>query len=326
MKNQGRRISLGILLMCLTAAFLTACGGASGDTSASFDNTKAEVSNAEAGVNTYSMLSEDVEMEAADLEEISDDYNTGQAANTERKLIRTVDMNVETENYDQLTSNLESRIAELGGYIEYKEAYYGSQYYSGNRSASLRARIPADKLEEFTGQVREAANVTRENESVEDVTLTYVDLESHKKMLITQQERLMELLEQAETIEDIIALESRLSEVRYQIESMESQLRTYDNLVDYSTVNLYIEEVERYTPQPKKGSLERIQTGFLENVYQVINGISNFFIELIISLPILMVWIILILLLILVVRMVKKRRKKRKAEAFEGVQKNDGKQ
>mgnify|MGYP002226154573 CR=1 FL=1 len=80
------------------------------------------------------------------------------------------------------------------------------------------------------------------------MTLTYVDLQSHRDALQTEQERLLQLLEQAESIEDIITIEQRLSDVRYQLESMESQLRSYDNQVDYSTVYLYIDEVEVYTP------------------------------------------------------------------------------
>ena len=92
-----------------------------------------------------------------------------------------------------------------------------------------------------------------------------------------------------ETMEEIIALESRLTEVRYQLESMESQLRTMDNQVSYSTVYLSIEEVEHFTPPAEKGTWERISTGFSENVYRVGNGIKEFFIGLIISLPILFV-------------------------------------
>ena len=80
-----------------------------------------------------------------------------------------------------------------------------------------------------------------------------------------EQERLLSLLEQAETMEEIIALESRLTEVRYQLESMESQLRTMDNQVSYSTVYLSIEEVEHFTPPAEKGTWERISTGFSEN-------------------------------------------------------------
>ena len=64
--------------------------------------------------------------------------------------------------------------------------------------------------------VSEIGNVTQKNESVEDVTLQYVDVESRKKALETEQERLMELLSSAENMEDLLAIESKLSEVRYE--------------------------------------------------------------------------------------------------------------
>ena len=158
----------------------------------------------------------------------------------------------------------------------------------------------------------EIGNITYESESVEDVTLKYVDLSSHKKMLVAEQERLMELLENAGSMEDIITIESRLSEVRYQIESMESQLRTFDNQVDYSTVHINVEEVERYTPQPEKSTWERIKSGFAENVYRVTNGIKNFAIEFVIAIPIMIIWVIGIAVAILLGRKILKKKRQRK--------------
>lgn len=81
-------------------------------------------------------------------------------------------------------------------------------------------RIPADKLNEFVDIVGELGNVTQENESVEDVTLQYVDVESHKKALETEQARLMELLSTAENMEDLLSIESKLSDIRYEIEKL----------------------------------------------------------------------------------------------------------
>ena len=115
-------------------------------------------------------------------------------------------------------------------------------------------------------------------------------------------------------MEDIITIESRLSEVRYQIESMESQLRTFDNQVDYSTVHIYVEEVEHYTPQPEKSTWERIKSGFSENVYQVTNGIKNFAIEFVIAIPILLVWAVVIIVGIVVIRVVLKKKQKKEVE------------
>ena len=62
-----------------------------------------------------------------------------------------------------------------------------------------------------------------------------------KKSLEIEQERLWALLEKADSLDAVVALEARLSEIRYELESYTSQLRLYDNQVDYSTVSIYIE-------------------------------------------------------------------------------------
>ena len=121
------------------------------------------------------------------------------------------------------------------------------------------------------------------------------------------------MMEQAESIEDIIAINEQLTDVRYQIESMESQLRTYDNQVDYSTVNLYIDEVERYTPGAAKSAGARIAEGFSANIYRVGSFFKNFAIEFIILLPILIAIAIVLGIAILIVRIIIKISEKHQA-------------
>ena len=182
----------------------------------------------------------------------------------------------------------------------------------------MTIRIPKENLDTFLSEMDEQSNIVSRSESVSDVTLQYVDLESHKKALLTEQSRLLELMEQAETVEDIITIESRLSEVRYQIESMESQLRTYDNKIDYSTVYLSVDEVERYTPGDDISTGERIREGFLDSLRGVGNGFKNFGIWFVINLPYLIVWAVLIVAAIFIFCKIRKhtakRRAKRKAE------------
>ena len=163
-------------------------------------------------------------------------------------------------------------------------------------------------------RIGEEGNVTSRNESIEDVTLTYTDLDSHKRMLQEEQERLFELLQQAEDIETVIALESRLTDVRYQIDSIESQLRVIDNQVSYSTLRLDVHEVERYTPQTEKGTWDRIRVGFTENLYKVGNGIKEFFIGLVISLPIICVYACVIAIFIIVLMAIVKYSDKVRAK------------
>ena len=81
----------------------------------------------------------------------------------------------------------------------------GLSYYNmdGSRYAWLTLRIPADRLDEFVTVVSGLGNVTSQNESVQDVTLQYVDVESHIEALETEQTRLLELMEQAESMEAV---------------------------------------------------------------------------------------------------------------------------
>ena len=325
MKKQKIAYMLGI---CFVAATLQmGCGGsASSDKYAMTEEAAAvapmeEIYYEDNGMLTSGSSAELKDMEIVEDVEVAEEGSMDSAKQTaenqvERKLIKTVNLNLETENYDSLMVGLEQEIEALGGYIEYKDAYHGN--YSSrtnsyrNRHANITARIPATKLDEFTKTVGEIGNITYESESVEDVTLKYVDLSSHKKMLVAEQERLMELLENAASMEDIITIESRLSEVRYQIESMESQLRTFDNQVEYSTVHINVEEVERYTPQPEKSTWERIKSGFAENVYRVTNGIKNFAIEFVIAIPIMVIWVLGIGVAVLLVRKILKKKRQRK--------------
>lgn len=315
MKKRKLTCFLGIAV--LAGVLQAGCGSSSYDyadtavseeTAAEQAPMEAEIYE-EAGIGNGNSKAEESIEEA----EIVDEENEN--VSTQRKLIKTVELNLQTEDYDTLMAELEAQIEKLGGYVEFKDAYHGTYMSKANgqknRSASITARIPAEKLDEFKKQAALSGNITFESESVEDVTLQYVDLSSHKKMLLTEQKRLLELLEEADSMEDIISIESRLSEVRYQIESMESKLRTYDNQVDYSTVHINVSEVERYTPQPETGTWERIKTGFTENVYRVTKGIKEAAIGFIIAIPVLLVWAVVIVVLVLAVRAFLRRKQKK---------------
>lgn len=274
-------------------------------------------------VNTSAAASEELAAEegkSSELAEFDDTAEEGggqapEVQETARKLIRNVNLEVETETFDDLLSTVRKRTELFGGYIEESYTYNGSSY-SGNRlrDANLTIRIPAEHLDEFLENVAEVSNVISRNESVTDVTLQYVDMESHKKALLAEQERLLDLLTRAESIEDIISLEERLSEVRYQLESMESQLRVLENQVSYSTVYLYVNEVVKLTPVKEQSAWEKISTGFVNSLYDVGNEFADFGIGFLIDLPYIIVWAVIIVLAALILRLILRRFRRKKAE------------
>jgi len=242
-----------------------------------------------------------------------------------RKLITTVQIDLETKEFEQTMSVLEAQIGEMGGYVESMETYNGSSY-SGSRSSrysNMDIRIPADKLNGFLRTVSDVGNITRRNDSVNDVTLSYVDMESRRDTLRTEQGRLLEFLERADSVETVIALEERLSEVRYQLESMESQLRTMDNLVEYSTVHLNITEVKELTPVIERTAWERISEGFAESLQDIGNGFMEACIWFVVNIPYFIIWLAVIFVIIAVARRFGRKRRLAKEKKLENLQKKE---
>lgn len=306
------------LIALIGVLLLSGCGAA--------DVTKSAMAGAaydmaDAAAESYA-YDEEMAYETADAEAARADNSAEQveesAQGTNRKLIRTVTLEVETENYDALLPDIEKKVAEYNGYIENSSSYNNSNTYGDNqqREAYMTIRIPAANLDAFLHTVSDQSNVTYKSENVQDVTLSYVDLESHKKALEEEQKRLLAFMEEAETIEDLITIEDRLTQVRYELESMESQIRTYDNQVDYSTVTITITEVKQYTPVEEESAWTRIQKGFAERADAVIEGLQDFGIWVVIHIPDLIVLAVIVCIILLIiwlcVRGSKKRAEKRR--------------
>ena len=241
------------VLLCLTLAFglLTGCGGSSKDAMELAPQVNGD----------YNYSADYAPGENAGAEFLTSDTKVDSAIVGDRKLIKTVYLNAETETYDVLMDSLNQQITALGGYVESRDSNTGR-----SRRTSMVIRIPADALAAFVEHVNSNANVTSSSETAQDVTLEYVDTESKITALETEQARLLELLAGAESLEDILTIEARLSDVTYELERFASRLRSLSNQVDYATVHLNLREVKVLTPQAEEGIWKRITGGFMENL------------------------------------------------------------
>ena len=131
---------------------------------------------------------------------------------------------------------------DLGGYVE--SGSVGDRG-SGYRWADYTIRVPAEQYAAYLNHAGELCHETWRDTSRQSVSEAYYDSEARLTTQRTKLERLQTLLAQAATMEDIIALESALSETELQIEYLTGSLRRYDSLVGYSTVNLQLREVYR---------------------------------------------------------------------------------
>ena len=226
-----------------------------------------------------------------------------------RKFIIRMDIDAEAQELEPALQTVTDRLTALGGYVEDQYIYNGS-LYSGRRyrNADLTLRVPADKLSELIATVEEAGNVVSSSRSTEDVTLQYVDTESRITALKTEQARLLELMEQAETMSDLLEIESRLTEVRGDLERYTSQLKVLSNQVDYATVSLSLSEVQEYTPVAEKTRWEKITEGFVGSIRGVWNLILDVLSFLIIALPYLAVLGLLIWAVVIFIRRLRRKK------------------
>ena len=230
-----------------------------------------------------------------------------------RKWIVTVYLSAETEDLDALMENLDEAIAGLNGYVEDQSVYNGSTY-----SSRLTIRVPAEDVDQFTQQVAGIANVVSKETNRQDVTLNYVATESRMTALQTEESRLLELMAQAETMSDLLEIEERLTDVRYELESVTSQLRLYDNQIDYATIYLSLSEVQEYTPVEEPTLWERISGGFRSSLKGLGDGAVDLLVWIIVSSPYLVILAAVIVVIVLLVKRGRKRGKAKKQSSQDG--------
>ena len=231
------------LALCLVLLLLaSACGGGNATAAPSGGNSPASSAPAEpdSGFQDY----------AEELVTGSGQIDSAVYQNPNAKLIRRAELYIQTEQFDQSVEALNKLVGDCGGYFENASLYGGGRRDAyASRSGEYVVRVPSDKYSQFFSGAGNLGYVTNSTESSEDVGEQYYDIEARLKTQRTKQERLLALLEKAETMEDIIALESALSEVEYQIESYSSDLNRYDGLINFATFRIYLSEVGQVTQE-----------------------------------------------------------------------------
>lgn len=242
-------ISLAVALMMI----FSACGGssfdrASGETASAAFVEPMAAAKYENGF-AYDTVSDMEYVEAE--EDIFDDAENDADILSDRKIVKHVNMSLETKEFDTAFAQIMQTVSQNGGYIENqninnKSLRYNDSYYE--RYADINARIPSDKLDAVCAAIGGVCNVTSQSEQIEDITDRYFDADAHLNSLKLQEERLLDILSKAEKLEDVIQLENALSNVRYEIEALTATLRRMDSQVRYSYLNMSLSEVVEYQP------------------------------------------------------------------------------
>lgn len=234
------------------------------------------------------------------------------------KIIYSADVTVETTAFDEAVAGVSALIEDYGGWIESSSVNDANYYsrargYASSRSASYTLRVPSERFNQLMSSLSELGNVPYTHTYTENVTAQYYDVQARLTAYQAQETRLLEMMEKAQTVEDVISIEEKLTELRYQIESLQSTLTNYDRQVNYSTVYLSLEEVQEYTPQTEQQLSygRQLVLALQRGLRSFRDGLGDLILALAAALPTL---IVLAVIVVLVVLGLKKRRARRKAK------------
>lgn len=154
----------------------------------------------------------------------------------ERKIVYRVHLDIYAEDAAGLGEIIKVQTAEKGGYIESSRENNGTGYVT----YVFVARIPTSELDGFLAAVETGGKVTNKTVSTTDITTQYVSAQARTEALEAEREALGNLLANAATTADVIAISERISKINAELGALEKELNEYDSLVDYSTVTVSI--------------------------------------------------------------------------------------
>ena len=307
-----KRLSIVLLVIAMLVS-LCACGAKSVSATeaaapmeapaAMYDSASFE----EAGYGGFAAQNEAIEAEGATEPEMDPE-----------KIIYSASATVETTDFDATITALSELIAQYEGFVESSSSSSGNYYQksrgTASRSASYLIRIPSKHFNTLMGSLSTLGNIPYSNTFTENISAQYYDVQARLTAYETQETRLLEMMAIAESVEDIILLEDRLTELRYNIESLQSTINNWDRQVSYSSINLSIEEVSVYSPEPQISYGQELWMALKNALKNTGDFFKDLLVFIVASLPAI---VIITVLAVIFVPVIKKRRAKRRAKREE---------
>lgn len=232
---------------------------------------------------------------------------------TDKKIILNATISIEVYNFDDTIQNLKNMAEQVGGYIEnsnsninYNDVEKNIQLKSGN----ITLRIPSNSYETILNSASELGKVISSNEYTKDVQADYIDTQSLLKAKKLEEQRLLDIMEKTNTVEDLILLEQRLNAVRGELEVYTGRINNWDRLIELSNITVSVIQVKEdlaidVSPSNLSG---RIKKGFINSINNIKTGIENLVVILAQAMP-LIILILFIGVIALIIRVIIKRFK-----------------
>lgn len=304
---------LAALLVSSTAVLLTACAASS----------NGEVSNGAVGfseegtVNAGAPVAPDA---YADSTAVTEEARVGAGSAlvtgevTDRQVIRIGNMSVVVENVETAAKEVKNLTKMYGGYVSSEDS-------SGDRDtndayATVTSQIPSGKLDEYMVKVGELGEVTSTTVSAQDVTAVVVDLDARITALSSSITRLNELMTKAGSVEELLSVESAISQRQTELDALVAQREALGEQVAMSAITVFFSASPVFVPAETEGFTGGLKKGWAD--FQT--SVGNFMTSLGEATPVLLLIVFPLLLIVffivfLLIRGARKRSRKHAGEA-----------
>lgn len=221
--------------------------------------------------------------------------------NLGEKMIYRARIFIETIEFADTLKGIEDYVFMLGGFIESSSISGLGEQYEGSSSARGYAeivfRVPAAQYGGLMENIKQYGNVTSQTSWSENITSSYYDLDGRLRAYRTSEERLLEILKKANDVKDILDIERELASVRANLESITTQLKVWDSLVNYSTVTIVVREVRRISALEPETFAERLIQTIEKSFLAFMDFIKGIIIVIIYIIPYALILIVIFFLI-----------------------------
>lgn len=158
----------------------------------------------------------------------------------EERVVKEGDIKYISDDVEAKLEEIEEVVEDYEGYIQDSSLRKIDERVRGH----LKIKIESEEFEPLYEALGEVDGLQEKESTSEDITMEYVDLQRRKEVYRAQEERYLEMLDDAENVEEMLEVEGELERIRMEIESMEGKLQYYDSITDYSYIDVTVEQRE----------------------------------------------------------------------------------
>jgi len=261
---------------------------------------------------TESTEERSIEAPAEEREDTYTESETSDAYQKGRVIIKNGNLGLDILNLDATTDLIINRVSSYDGYIsnQHSNIQYVDSSGKEYRNGSIQVKIASEYFEEFMTYAETLGRLSSSNANSNDITNEYRDTVSSIENLEITQERLRDLLKKSATVEETLQIERELTRIRGQLDGLEGNIKNWDRLSKYSTINISLNEVEAIEVKIQaidKNIFQKSKEGLMNTINRISSFLEKSFINLVAYSPI----IIILGLLLLIISIVYKRRIKK---------------